>query len=293
MATDIAIAVGVLSLLGTRVPPSLKLFLLALAIVDDIGAIVVIAIFYSRGSRARLAASSRSRCSSSLVVVIRARRTPACGPYVVVGVALWLAVHESGVHATITGVVLGLLAADRPPRAGRHVDVDALADVSTVEAAQETVVIARESVSVVEWLEHLLHPWTSFVIVPLFALANAGVLVTSRSAVERGCRRRSPTASSSGSWSASSSASPASAWLALRLGVGAAARRHVGRRDLVGVAALGGIGFTVSLFVTGLAFARPARERGQDRDPRRLDRRRGVGRASILASPSRHRERPV
>ncbi len=100
--------------------------------------------------------------------------------YVALGVGLWLALHESGVHATLTGVVLGLMAPTSPIRSHELIDADELADVSTVEAAHHTVVVARQSVSVVEWLEHLLHPWTSFVIVPLFALANAGVPVTSK-----------------------------------------------------------------------------------------------------------------
>ena len=196
MATDIAMAVGVLSLLGSRVAPSLKLFLLALAIVDDIGAILVIAIFYSDdihydalarrdrdgGRRDRVATTRTSgthrctRCSGSR-----------CGSFL----------HESGIHATIVGVVLGLMAPTRPIRQREMVDADKLADISTVETARETVHLARESVSTVEWLEHMLHPWTSFVIVPLFALANAGVLLNADivgDALRRprhvGCRHR-------------------------------------------------------------------------------------------------------
>ena len=136
MATDIAMAVGVLSLLGSRINPSLKLFLLALAIVDDIGAIVVIAIFYSNGIDAGSLAVAALLVAA--VLLMRTVGLRAVWPYVVVGAALWLAVHESGVHATITGVVLGLLAPTRAPRSQDTVDVDKLADVSTVEAARET-----------------------------------------------------------------------------------------------------------------------------------------------------------
>ena len=97
---------------------------------------------------------------------------------VVLGLALWLALHESGIHATLTGVILGLMTPTRPIRQRDLIDADELTDLSSVEAAHRTMVVARQSVSVVEWLEHLLHPWTSFVIVPLFALANAGVPIT-------------------------------------------------------------------------------------------------------------------
>src|SRR4051794_16590928 len=176
MATDIAMAIGVVSLLGARVAPSLKLFLLALAIVDDIGAIVVIAIFYSNDIDLGALAFA-----AGLVVAVAVLRRLGVRPiavYVVLGAALWLTLHEAGVHATLAGVVLGLMAPTRPIRDREDVSDDKLTDVSTPETARETVVLARESVSVVAWLEHLLHPWSSFVIVPLFALANAGVVLS-------------------------------------------------------------------------------------------------------------------
>src|SRR5262245_38575974 len=177
MATDIAIAVGVLSLLGARVPSSLKLFLLALAIVDDIGAIVVIALFYSRGI------SWESFAGAVGVVLLRVAAR-AFGirnilVYTAMGTAVWLLLYDSGVHATLAGVALGLLAPTRPFRAHDVVEVDKLSDVSSVESAYETVVLAREAVSVVEWLEYRLHPLSSYVIVPVFALANAGIVITS------------------------------------------------------------------------------------------------------------------
>ena len=121
MATDIAMAVGVLSLLGSRVAPSLKLFLLALAIVDDIGAILVIAVFYSDDiDLAALAA--RVALVGRRGGVLAGRACSRSSAYVALGVVLWLALHESGVHATIAGVVLGLLAPTRPPgqRPGRR-----------------------------------------------------------------------------------------------------------------------------------------------------------------------------
>ena len=250
MATDIAIAVGVVSLLGARVAPSLKVFLLTLAIVDDIGAIAVIAIVYPDD----LDAGAIAVAAALVIVVIAARRLQVQSVLLItaVGAALWLALQESGIHATLTGVFLGLMTPSRPLRQHDLIDADELTDLSSVEAAHRTMVIARQSVSVVEWLEHVLHPWTSFVIVPLFALANAGVPVTGGALTD-------------------SLSSPITygivvglvvgkpvgivlfAWVAVRLGLG---ELPVGGswRGIAGIGAVAGIGFTVSLFVTGLAF---------------------------------------
>jgi NhaA family Na+:H+ antiporter len=250
MATDIAIALGVLALLGNRVAPQLKLFLLALAIADDIGAIIVIALFYSSSLEWEPALGAIGAILAMFVLRWLDVRTLL--PYVVLGIGVWVLVHESALHATLAGVVLGLLAPTRPFRRPEMVDADQLADVSTVRTAQETVVVARESVSVVEWLEYGLHPWSSYVIVPIFALANAGVVISSDSIAD-------------------AAASPVThgivvglvvgktvgifgfTWLACRLGIGALPE---GARwpHVAGIAVLGGIGFTVSLFVSNLAF---------------------------------------
>ena len=174
MATDIAIALGVLSLLGSRVPPSLKLFLLALAIVDDIGAIVVIAIFYSHGLRRGSRRSPRSALLG-VMFVLRRMDVRSMIPFVVVGVAFWIAIYDVGrTRRRSRASSSGCSHRRALPPGQDMIDVDALLDLSTVEAAEESVAIARESVSVVEWLEHRLHPWSSFVIVPLFALAERG-----------------------------------------------------------------------------------------------------------------------
>jgi NhaA family Na+:H+ antiporter len=256
MATDIAMAVGVLSLLSRRVPSTLKLFLLALAIVDDIGAIVVIAIFYSSGIEA--AALGVAAVLVAVVVLAKWAGVRHHSVYVVLGLALWLAVEESGVHATLVGVVLGLLAPTRPVRRRQFIDEEALTDLSSAEAARETAVMARESVSVVEWLEHLLHPWTSFVILPLFALANAGIPLSSEAL--------SDAASSAitlgvvlGLVVGKLVGVTAFTWLAARLGLGVLPAGATWR-NIVGVAALAGIGFTVSIFITGLAFEDAARQ---------------------------------
>ena len=141
MATDIAIAVGMLSLLGRRVAPQLKLFLLALAIVDDIGAIIVIALFYSSSFEWEPALGALGVIT--VMFVLRWLGVRSLLPYVVLGICVWLLVHESALHATLAGVVLGLLAPTRPFRHPDMVDADKLADVSTVRAAQESVVLAR------------------------------------------------------------------------------------------------------------------------------------------------------
>jgi NhaA family Na+:H+ antiporter len=250
MATDIAIALGVVALLGRRIAPQLKLFLLALAIVDDIGAIIVIALFYSSSFDWEPAAGALGVIAA--MFVLRALDVRSLLPYVVLGIGVWLLVHESALHATLAGVVLGLLAPTRPFRHPDMVDADKLADVSTVRTAQETVVLARESVSVVESLEYRLHPWTSYLIVPVFALANAGVVISSDSIADAAA---SPVTHGIvvGLVVGKAVGILAFTWLACRLGVGALPD-GVRWPQVAGIAVLGGIGFTVSLFVTNLAF---------------------------------------
>jgi NhaA family Na+:H+ antiporter len=256
MATDIAMAVGVVSLLGSRVVPSLRLFLLALAIVDDIGAILVIAVFYSGEIHFDALA-----VAIGLVLLVAVLRRAGVRPnpiYVVAGAGMWLALEESGLHATLAGVVMGLMAPTRPIVQREFVDAEALADISTASAARQTAVLARESVSLVEWLEHVLHPWTSFVIVPLFALANAGVPISVDALSD-------------------AASSPITYGVVVGLVVGKlvgvtgftwlAVRWRLGElppgatwRGIVGVGALAGVGFTVSIFVAGLAFDDLARQ---------------------------------
>jgi len=256
MATDIAMAVGVLSLLGSRVAPSLKLFLLALAIVDDIGAIIVIAIFYSGGID--LTALAVAIALIALTLVLRLLGVRAIWPYVAVGVALWLAIHESGVHATIAGVILGLMTPTGASWSPSTIDGEQLADLSSVEAARNTTVLARGSVSIAEWLEHGLHPWSSYVIIPLFALANAGVPISADSV---GDALRSPIAHGVmfGLVVGKLAGITSFTWLAVRLRLGTLPTEATWR-GLVGVAALGGVGFTVSIFVSQLAFGADGRD---------------------------------
>jgi NhaA family Na+:H+ antiporter len=253
MATDIAMAVGVVSLLGRRVAPSLRLFLLALAIVDDIGAVLVIALAYTND----LDGASLAAAAGIVTVIagLRAAGVRARVPYVVAGVALWLALHESGLTATLAGVVLGLMTPTRPARQPELIDAAALADVSSLPAARQTATMAREAVSEVEWLEHSLHPWTGFVVVPLFALANAGVVVSGETLRDAAT---SPIAAGVviGLVVGKPLGITAFAWLAVRLRL-AGLPSGTTWGALASVSALAGIGFTVSILVAGLAFEDP------------------------------------
>ena len=255
MATDIAMAVGVLGLAGAGRHRSLAVYLLALAIVDDIGAIAVIAVFYSSGVAFVWLAIGVVLVGA--IVAARRLGTSSMLVYAPLGAALWFALHEAHVHPTLAGVACGLLAPTQPLLRRELVDADELAegllDVSTVEAARETVQLARHSVSVVEWLEHLLHPWVTFIVVPVFALANAGVVVSAATV-----RDAAGSSVTFGIVLGLVVGKPLGivtfAWLAVRLGL---ARLPAGVRwsQVAAVGAVAGVGFTIALFVTELAFA--------------------------------------
>jgi NhaA family Na+:H+ antiporter len=242
IATDIAIVVAVVALLGSRAPGWLKLFLLALAIVDDIGAITVIAVFYS--DEVELAWLALSVATLLVTAVIR-RRVPYVAVYVLLGVICWFGLHNAHVHPTLTGVAFGLLTPVVPRRRSGLVDADELAEGGPATEASR-------SVSVVEWLEHMLHPWSALLVVPLFALANAGVHIPPG---ELGEALSAPV-----TWAVvvglvvgKTVGVSVASLLAVRFGVGRLPP-GVTSRHVVGAGALAGIGFTVSLFVTELAF---------------------------------------
>lgn len=258
MATDVAFAVGVLALLGPRAPAELKVLLLALAIVDDIGAILVIAAFYSDGlSGGWLAVAVAGLALVAALSRARVRYLPV---YVALGVAVWVATFESGVHATIAGVALGLLTPARPFLP--EVDADRIAD----ELSSDTHVTPaevrsisfrlRESIPTTERLSDLLHPWTSYVVVPLFALANAGVPL-SRDGIADAASSPVTLGVFAGLVVGKAVGVTAAIALAVRLGVGRLPD-GVDRRHVLGMATIAGIGFTVSIFVAGLAFDDPA-----------------------------------
>jgi len=269
MATDIAFAVGVLALLGRRVPIALKVFLLALAIVDDLGAIVVIALFYTDG----LSAGWLLGAGGLFVATVALQRAGVRHllPYVVAGVAAWLAMHQSGVHATLAGVALGLLTPSRPYAGGGELEAEASTFIAEYQEARQQGTrrgdeeglaairaleeLSRDTRSPLDRLEHALHPWSSYAIVPLFALANAGVQIdgglvrdAARSPVTGGVALGLAAGKPLGILLFS--------WLAVRVGV-AALPAGVRWPQLAGVAAVAGVGFTVSLFISGLAFTGP------------------------------------
>ncbi|MEX0665525.1 MAG: Na+/H+ antiporter NhaA [Acidimicrobiia bacterium] len=222
MATDIAFAVGALALLGSRVVPGLKLFLLTLAIVDDIGAILVIAIFYSKGIAFEWLAASVA-VVLGIVGMKRLSRLP-MWLYALPAVALWICLHESGVHAAISGVVLGLLAVGAPgPARGP-----------------------------LEKFEDAVHPWSSFVIVPLFGLANAGVALGG-AAIDRATDGSLAPGIVAGLVVGKTLGIAGAVVLGIRLGLGRLPR-GVTMLGIIGVAMVAGIGFTVSLFVADLSF---------------------------------------
>ena len=250
MATDIALAVGLLTLAGPRIPPGAKLFLLALAIVDDLGAIAVIALFYGRGGRTSLLGVA----ALAFLAAVGLKRfgVTSFAAYVLLGVVMWWALHEAGVHATIAGVAMGLLAPTKPFVQSELIDIDELADVSTVKHAKASAHIARSSVSVVEWLEHLLHGWTSFVVVPIFAIANAGIPV-SISALRGAAGAKVTWGVATGLLIGKPLGILCATWLVVRVGAGSLPE-GTSWRSLIPAAIVAGVGFTVSLFVTELAF---------------------------------------
>ena len=177
MATDIAFALGIVALLGTRVPTAVKVLLLTLAIIDDIGAIAVIAIFYSDGLRPAMLPVAAA--IAALVAMMHRTQVIYAPLIVLASIGLWFVVYESGVHATIAGVVLGLLTPARPAQTALEADeiVDLLENRNDLRAdeVRATARLISGSVSACDRLIDALHPWTSFVIVPVFALANAGI----------------------------------------------------------------------------------------------------------------------
>ena len=251
MATDIAFAVGVVALLGSRVPPMLKLFLLTLAIVDDIGAIAVIAIFYS--SDLSLGWLGVAAGLLVLVRVFTKMKVWALPVYWVLGFLVWYATLESGVHATIAGVALGLLAPARPllDRNTAQEVVDSLPERPSVEEVHRASFLLAESVPQVERMENLLHPFTAFLIVPIFALANAGVPLSGETL--------SDAAASPVTWGIVAGLVAGKAvgitlftWVATKFGF--ELPEGMNWTQFLAMSFAAGIGFTVSIFITGLAF---------------------------------------
>lgn len=243
-ATDIAFALGILSLLGPRVPLALKALLLAIAVADDLGAILIIAVFYT-GELSMVGLLTALALTGVLYVLNRAKISQ-LGLYLFVGFLLWLAVLNSGVHATLAGVVLGLMI---PLGKG-----------------------ARDGSS--EALLHALHPWVAFVILPVFAFANAGVPLAGLGLDD--LLAPVPLGIAAGLLFGKILGVFGCLWLGLRLGWGRL-EPGVGRSALLGMSALCGIGFTMSLFVGSLSF-------GADHPDYQLTHRLGILSGSLLSA---------
>ncbi|MBN8262778.1 MAG: Na+/H+ antiporter NhaA [Xanthomonadales bacterium] len=228
-ATDIAFALGILSLLGSRVPVAMKLLLSTIAVIDDLAAIIIIALFYT--SDLSMVALAWAGAAIAIMVVLNRRGVQALTPYLLLGTVVWVAVLKSGVHATLAGVVTGLLI----PHVDRKDGID--------DETQH---------SPLEHLEHALHPWVAYLILPVFAFANAGLAL--------------------GDFALGDILSPIPLGVALGLALGkpvgvvtaAFLARATGiakfpdgmdGKAMVGLGLLCGIGFTMSLFIASLAYA--------------------------------------
>lgn len=261
MATDVAFALAALAALGSRVPMALVAFLLGVAVIDDIGAILVVAVYYT--DTIVLAWLGLAIAAFVCIWVLQRLEVRYMGAYVVLGLVAWFATFESGVHATIAGVVLGLLTPVRPFQQPATVSAEAVRIAEATDDHPEDpdqdagqwrrlAWLAREAVSPLTRVEHGLHQWSSFVVLPVFALANAGIVLNAGS-IEAVTETPVALAIALGLVVGKTIGLTAGAALAVRLGL-STLPRGVGWGHMLGVGGLAGIGFTVSLFITGLAF---------------------------------------
>jgi NhaA family Na+:H+ antiporter len=236
VATDIALAVGLLALVGTNAVSSLRSFLLALAVIDDIGAILIIALVYSAGVSASW--SLLAAITVAMIYLLNRFGVRSTFVYILFGIPLWYCMYKSGVHPTLAGVVLGLMTPN-------------ILKVNPKLHDPED-----NQVSVIEWLEHKIHPWSSFVIVPLFAFANTGVVITMDSINDA---LGSPIAW--GIFAGLVVGKPigvlASVFIARKINLG---QYPQGAKsvDVLATGSAAGIGFTVAIFIANLAFSEPA-----------------------------------
>ncbi len=267
MATDIAFAVGVVSLAGRRIPPGARVFILTLAVVDDIGGILVIAVFYA--TDVRLVWLGVAVLAVVLAVGAQRNDVRSIAPYLVLGAVTWLALLQAGVEAAIAGVVFGLLCPAWPFHDPDRFGDEARSMVDAIERSrnggltedqfernevriEDLTQYALETTSPLERVESRLNPWVAFLIVPLFAFANAGVHIGGTAVVGSvafGVGIALVVGKTVGVFGASA--------IAVRLGVGRLPD-GAGWRHIFGLAVTAGIGFTVALFVTTLAFTDPA-----------------------------------
>jgi NhaA family Na+:H+ antiporter len=226
-ATDIAFALGVLALLGSRVPTALKVFLLALAILDDLGAIVIIALFYTEDLS--IASLAIGAVGAAVLIAMNRFGVRRAAPYVLIGLVMWVCVLKSGVHATLAGVIVALTIPLR------------------VDKAHGEAPLIR--------LEHALHPWVAFFVMPVFAFANAGVALGGLTLAD--LLAPVPLGIALGLFVGKQLGVFGFAWVATRAGL-CRLPDGITWTQVYGAALLAGIGFTMSLFIGTLAFADPA-----------------------------------
>lgn len=269
MATDIAFALGILALLGSRVPLALKIFLTAFAIVDDLGAVLIIALFYT--AHLDLPTLGISCVLLAALIVLNVSGVRPLWPYLAIGALLWLAILKSGVHATVAGVLIALTIPTkvRLDARGFAENVQGLIDrFRSQESAGKGDIISDDRISLLQGiedacedaqmplqrLEHALHGWVNFLIVPIFAFANAGVAFGNLG----GDALRSPITLgiALGLVLGKPIGVMLSAWFVCKVGL-ASMPRGVTWNQMTGAAVLGGVGFTMSLFIASLAFEAP------------------------------------
>ena len=232
VATDIALAVGTLALLGNLVIPSLRTFLLGLAVIDDIGAILIIAFIYSSG----VAVSWFFAAAVTVIVIALVKKFGVRNTYIYVllGLALWYTFYRTGIHPTLAGVVLGLLTPNTPKNVDDYHDLE------------------DGSLSVIEWLEAKLHPWSTYLVVPIFAFANTGVILTSEA-----LKNASTSVIAWGIFAGLVIGKP----LGILVAMISAKKLNIGdyptgarNSDILATGSAAGIGFTVAIFIASLAF---------------------------------------
>lgn len=255
MSSDTAFVLGILALFGPRCPDQLRLFLLALAVVDDIGAIIVLAGFYSPSLHAVPLESSLGFVLA--ILVLRWLGVWQLTPYVFLGIGLWYAVYRSGLHPTLAGVVLGLLLPARPTGEEQFKKIRvfgrALIEERTADRARLAARAAAAAVPASERLQQRLHPWSAYLVVPVFGLANAGVHL-SGAALQSAYRSRVTLGIIVALVIGNALGISGASYLGLRTRMGDLPGR-VRYSHLVGGAVLAGMGFTISLFITDLAFS--------------------------------------
>jgi len=232
VATDIALAVGLLTMIGPSVAASLRSFLLALAVIDDIGAILIIAFVYSTGINFSWLVAAL--LSIAFIAILKKARVSSMIVYSLLAFTLWFSLYKTGVHPTLAGVILGLLT---PNIARQQSNLDDIED---------------GSVSVIEWLEHKFHPVSTFIVVPVFAFANTGVVITSES-----IKTASQSLIAWGIFFGLVIGKPlgvlCASLLAKRINI-ADLPEGVTKSSLVATGSAAGIGFTVAIFIANLAF---------------------------------------